>query len=716
MSDTPKEETEKPQDDDAKDASAESDGNQSDDGQITEEKEGKKSTMSGGRRVADLHGKFHIDCDKRLTKFDVGEIKAYEASSSGKDSGSFLALVCEPHLTPRRRAANVYENIVNPSSFSLIRHGIAHWPPEDAQRYIVVYRLNFRTTIASLEGKQAFGLKDDEVIDNILHPMINVLQDFRDKDFVHGAIRPNNIFHSGSGRVEKPVLGDCLSVPCSYHQPVLYLPIEKAMIDPIGRGVTTQADDLYALGVTLAVMLRHQDPMQSLTDKEIIEQKIEHGSYVALVGGDRLKGNVIELLRGLLIDDSAQRWTVDDVLAWIDGRRLSQKQVVREKKAQRPLKFGTKKYFLASRLAMDIPSNPQEVVRIVEQEELQLWVGRSLQDDAVEARLTDAINYSQDKGTGPGYEDRLVCNVSMALDTRAPLRYKGLNLYGTGIGAALAEAILIKKDLNPFVEIFSYGLAMNWLIMSSDPYLDTGAHLPKFDSCRSFTRQTNAGYGIERCLYYLSPDTPCLSSKVSKYFVRGSEDLIEAFEDICAQNKMSGLFLDRHSIGFLCARDPKSVEGYLPELNGPEPYKIILGNLKTLATIQKRGKLHEFPAIAQYIADKLDPVYDRYHDREVREKLKKNISRYASDGDLVQMAGLLDNVELPAKDFTNFKQAMAQYHELNKEYDKLEEALKNERSFGIATGNEFAAVFGSLLAGLIILGMAFMTFSGQSFF
>ena len=80
------------------------------------------------------------------------------------------------------------------------------------------------------------------------------------------------------------------------------------------------------------------------TDEQIVEHKIEHGSYTSLVGKDRFRGALLELLRGLLYDDSNQRWTLEDVQAWVDGRRLSPKQSPKRIKASRPVILTEKKY------------------------------------------------------------------------------------------------------------------------------------------------------------------------------------------------------------------------------------------------------------------------------------------------------------------------------------------------------------------------------------
>ena len=99
--------------------------------------------------------------------------------------------------------------------------------------------------------------------------------------------------------------------------------------------------------------------------------------------------------------------------------------------------------------------------------------------------------------------------------------------------------------------------------------------------------------------------------------------------------------MDRHIIAFLSVKDRKMIDPYFVELNSQEKYLQILGNLKTLATIQSRSKMEPFPGISAHIAGMLRPVIDRFHDKEMREAVTKKISSLKDKGDLSKIASLL---------------------------------------------------------------------------
>jgi hypothetical protein len=670
-----------------------------------------KAEARKGARMPSIKYDHNIEIfpDQRIPEYDVGEVKAYRAI--GRDKTNHFALICERHLVPRAHSAQTYASIVNPFLVPLISEGVIFWQLANQQRYVLIYKDVLGKSL--LRGNDhSLGWRQDDVMNIVVKPMIGALVDFRNRDFAHGAIRPGNMFYIGNpAKPERLTLGECLAVPSSCNEPVLYQTIERGMVAPVARGEATLTDDLYAFGVSLAVFMRSNDPLEGLTDDEIVRAKIEQGSYAAITGKERFKGSILELLRGVLHDDPTQRWTLDEVMIWLDGRRLSPKQSIKEKKAPRPVLFSGEKYFQSSLLAMSLDSNPPDVVRLVESDDLKQWLVRSVEDDVALERVETAVKVTRDKGTGPGYEERLAANLSIALDTKAPLRYRGLRTTGDGLGKMMAEAMMLKKDIQPFADLFAQNIAFNWITVQENQNIDVGNLISRFDSCRNFIRHGKIGYGIERCVYLLCPEVHCLSDKLSEYYVQTPEDMVVAFEDICKKGRAPVMFLDRHSAAFLSVKDSKVIDSYLFDLASWEEYKKILGNLKCLATIQKRSSIGPLPGIANAFMELMDVVCARYHDRDVRDKLQKSVARYAQEGDLAKMAGMLNNAELMARDMGGFKEAMREYSGLQKEYQELQIRLKDASSFGRSAGREIAAIVSSVIAAIVILAVSFVFFN-----
>ncbi|MEM6780372.1 MAG: serine/threonine-protein kinase [Pseudomonadota bacterium] len=659
---------------------------------------------------AQFNTEITIHPDKPLANYNIGEVKAFEARGKGNSPERLIAYLCEKHLSPRINVGANYNKIINPNMARLVASGVVFWPPEQKQRYVMLYENNLGSAIVDQDENAGHGWDQDMVLNNILKPLFSVLQDLRDKEVVHGHIRPKNIFNGGSKSMERVVLGDCLSVPPWSNMPVVYLPIEKAMADPAARGRGTTEDDLYSFGVTLAVLLRASDPMEGFTDAQIIENKVKVGSYQALTGKDRFKGAILELLRGLLYDDPHQRWTIDEVEAWLDGRRLSPKQAPKKMKASRPLELNGKKHIYPETLAMNMPHSVTESAHLVENDDLNQWVQRAVENKLLLEAVDKAKDIAAEQGKGGSYQEKLVTRVCMALHPGAPIRYKGINILPEGVGMALTNAYLQNEDIQTYVEFFNQSFVMQWVDMERSGFIDSGALISRFDSCRAFIRQTGVGFGLERCIYYLDPCVPCLSDKLSDYYVRTPEDIMFAFEDLSQKEDRPKMFFDRHINAFLSVKDRKNIDPYAFELGDDAEYRNILGELKTLATIQKRSRMDKFPGIAGWIAYNLEPVYDRIHDRKLRTSLQKKVAKLHPKGDLTKIAAIFDETEMYSGDSSQFFRAIHEFVRLKNERVKLEYDLEHSKTYGYDTGRQAAAILSCILASIIILASTFMAF------
>lgn len=669
-----------------------------------------KQAASGGEVV--FNDNITISASSRLPHLDRGPVKAYAAIGSGGVSSRLFALICEDHLTPRLLKTPSYASVINPCLVPLVAAGPVFWSQAGREKFCYIFDNKLGNPLMRDDMHGGLGLKPDIAMNSVIKPLINTLADLRDKDIFHGNIRPSNLFDGGSKSMDRVILGDCLSLPPGYNQPVLYETIDRALVSPSARGTGTVQDDLYSFGVTLAVLLRHFNPLEGLSDDEIIERKMEDGSYVALLSRDRFSGAVLELLRGLLQDDEDQRWTLDEVLQWIEGRRLSPKQSVRRPKASRPLVFNGEKYIRPELLARDLCKHPNEARHLVENGEIEQWLSRALENKMTTARYETALKLAEDGGKGGGYTERLVARVSIALHPEGPIRFKNLSVLPDGVGASLFEAFVMRRDLQTYTDFFMNYFITQWVDSQSSSVPDVSSMVSRFDGTRAYLRQKGIGNGLERCIYAMNPEAPCLSEKLQKYYVRSPEDMMRAFEKLSSQAGRPAMFFDRHSIAFLLVKDRKNIDPYIHDLNATEPYRRILSEAKILATIQKRSQMERFPGIAKWMIENLGPVYERFHDRELRVEIKKKANVLQESGDLPKIVILFDNPSLYQEDNMNFRKSMRKYHDLEEEAVDTERRLVDEASFGRDTGHFVAALVGGALAALAALVAGFSALGG----
>lgn len=675
------------------------------------------SSAGGASASASLDYVFNdnitVRSGERLPQYDKGPVKAYAAYGTSKISVPIFAMVCDDSLIPCITKATQFSTILNPSLVRLIAHGAMPWPAEKKRKYVFIYEHKLGASIMPDDREGGLDWKPDKVMDLVVKPIINVLLDLRNKDTFHGSIHPANMFDGGAKNFDRVVLGDCLTLPISYHPPVLYQTLERGMTDPVARGLATIDDDLYALGVSLAVILRSSDPMRGYSDAQIIAEKMDVGSYQALTGKDRFTGAILELLRGLLFDDPAQRWTLDDVKAWLEGRRNTPKQGARKLKANRPLIFLGEKYIRPEPLARNLHLNTTEAVQLIDSGEMDQWLVRAIDDEILADRIQKAVNIAMENGRGPGFPERLVTRLSIALDTCAPIRYKGLSLLPEGIGKALTEAYIRKKDIQIYQELIEQYIVLQWVDMHEGAGIDSSALISKFDSCRTFLRQKNIGYGIERCIYLLCPESYCLGDKIGFYQARTADEVMYALEALSASPARPAYMLDRHIIAFVSVKDRQSIDSFIGDLSAPETHKRIAGEIKTLAMMQKRGRLPPFPGIAKWIVSYLDPLYERIHDRELRQKLKTQVTALGETGDIVKLVAKIDNPELMMMDKREFLRNMRYFYDLSVEQRTLEAKLARGDVYGRDLGRQVAGVTSFIIAALVIIVSTYLAFNGQ---
>lgn len=648
--------------------------------------------------------------DRRLPAFDKGPLKAYIAKA--KNGNECYALLCEKEFVPRINSISKIENVANPDLQKPLSYGTFYWPADDSFRLGFVFERNIGKPFLKEGDELALGLKQEVVMNAVIKPMVNIMLDMWDSELVHGSINPYNMYKKESAKLEGVILGDCLTLPFSYAQPALFETIPRAMTDPIARGYSAFEDDLYAFGVTLTVLMRSHDHLKEMTDREIIKNKLEFGSYTTLVGKDHFTGAILELLRGLLQDDKRQRWGIEEVLTWMDGRRLSPKQSnVVIKRAARPLKFLKKNYLRPDLLVLDLQDDVEESARLIESDELNQWIVRSVDDKDKGRALQEAIEKARETGKDSNYTDKVVSRAAMAMSPLLPIQYKKRVYLPEGIGAAMAQSFVRRENLAPYVELFAQGTVVYWLKLNADDIPNATALLSRYNDCHNFLKDSSRGQGPERCLYLLSPEAPCMSEMLDKYYIRGPESLLKAYEDMAQKDERSPVFFDRHIIAFLSVRDPKVIDPHMVDLNSKDKHRNLLAILKILAGLQRRSGKGKFPALSDWVVDVVRPLADHFHDDKLKEKIKKKLTKYRKSGDLTKILHLLDDRSAIEDDNTAFKYAMYEYQSLRSEAIKLQMRLDDRDVFGKGTGQEISAIVSGLIASIIIFAFTLIYFA-----
>jgi len=649
-----------------------------------------------------LKGEIKIFPDKRLPLYDRGILKAYAAQGIGGVKA--FAIICEKNIVPQAEIVHKYAGIITPQLPKLLACGVVDWTPSLRECFVFVYEDKLGTPLSYQKNPNALGYKPDLVISTIFRNILEVVRAMRDKGIPHGNICPQNIYDGGSDSLENTMLGEMLSTPSGYCQPVLYETIPRGLSHPLGKGIAEISDDIYALGVTLASLLKTHDHIDGLSDEMILQQKMEIGSFNFIVGKNRLPPIVLEFLRGTLNDDFQLRWSFDDIITWAEGRRVNPKNtgLVGTLKASRPIDFGKQKFLKPQMLAVTLPKDSAATLSMIENGELYLWLNRSIQDKQLEQRYDEALSEAKKDLGGTNYADKLASVMAIALEPDYPVMYKGLTFNVMGFGNLVVNALQTKNDISTYVDIIKSGIISFWNKSCFSANIGIGEVITRIDNSQKFLGQTAIGSGIERSVYYLSPMCPCLSEKLDKFYVRTAEDYLNALEKMSGQKDRPEWFLDRHIVAFLSVRDKSIIEPFLSDISATERYRHRKGALKILAAIQKRDKMPALPGVGIWMAGMMNLLIDRFHDREKRQRIAEQLEKIKGQGNLDKILMLFDSFEEIHIDTKNFSEMIKYNQNLRKEYFVLENELENNKKFGVEAGQQTASLVSGIIAGIVI--------------
>jgi len=160
---------------------------------------------------------------------------------------------------------------------------------------------------------------------------------------------------------------------------------------PSGRGAGSLADDLYALGVLIAVLLSGGNPCAEMSDEEIVQSKINRGSFATLLSSRRFSLPCTEALRGLLCDEAEERWSVSNLEFWANGRHLSPKQPLLPSKAPRPFVVKGRDYWNLKVLGAALGRDWSTAREVLVGTKLPVWVHRGLEAEKHAERIRAAM-------------------------------------------------------------------------------------------------------------------------------------------------------------------------------------------------------------------------------------------------------------------------------------------------------------------------------------
>ena len=646
----------------------------------------------------ELNGRYMIYPSMALPDLNSPQAMAYSVEDRRESGRQLFALICKPGLPVRTSLMRELKAQSINGMIPMADFGPVFWSPIDQTAVAIVFERPLGGRFLDTFGEQPPRVNEYELGKLILEPVARAISELQALDFAHRAIRLDHLFFMDKERREL-VVGECLSSPPGFDQPVIYEPVDRAYAMPSGRGYGMSYDDMYALGTMTVFALLGTNPVAKLNDDEMLSAKAENGSYQCLCGNERIPMALIEPIRGLLSDEEFERWNMEALDHWLNGQK---KTPIQRRPATKPkiaFKFGGRDHMTTRSIAHAFSKNVPEAVKIIKNGKLVQWITSSLSETVLADAITGIIAACKvSEGSPDGSDDILVSKVCIRLDPHAPIRYKNFSFLPDGFGAALAVEYLRKGNFQIPGEILARDLLSFWVAAQSARTPDLTSKERTFQTLRGFAKINEMGYGMERCLYELNRSLPCQSEILRTTYVDHIDDFITALDQVADNVDTRSRPMDKHIAAFIVTHFKYDIAPHLKALSDKKDESSLIGLLSLYALMQWRMKVPTLFGLSSWLGGLLAPAIGTYHSRTTRRTIEQEIPALVRQGSLPELFDLIDNAERRHIDTTDFDEAQVAFAQAEAEIESTVGEGVDQNKAALEVGERFTATFAIILS------------------
>ena len=668
------------------------------------EKSKKKAIAFIGKET---NRRFVIDSKKPLPEFDSPFAKAYELENidaSNSVDNNYFALISDPDNFPRINMMKEQVQAESKGFMTPVDWGIVLLAEKNKEMIAIVFEKPF--------GKKLFGELSDQIqpvsieqVKKFLETLLPEIRFFQDLGLSHRGIRPTNIFHNKDGFI----IGEAVSAYPSAGQSSIFEPVESAMCFPnAGRGKGDIVDDFYSLGVTIIFMLLGRSPidigkergikaaesnLQKIEDDFLFE-RLNLGSYRALTQGLNLDPAMTVLLGGLLQDNYENRWDISAIEEWCFGRYTNPNRVFSSNMGEQTISFSGRKHFKTRSLVAAFCKRPQEAIAKLYSGEIYTNLEKIINAENSSFTVDHIDSLVKSSGSPQaGGVDTAISRISILIDPKAPIRYKGVSFFPDGLAYIIP---LLKKNKKTSVikGVEHFNLLVNWTNSnSSRKNVDITKNIEKLVNNNSF------GYGLEKCTYLLNPNLPCQSRLFKGLFINDFSRILSVIEDATRNNKDIDL-IDQELAAFLMVH-LKVPDGWTDEVNSKDPNsKNFINMLRLLSLVQENmEKSTPVPHVSTWFCTRLKKHIETFKSNSRKEKALKKTEQIVEKGSLKAMLDLILDPEELGKEEKELRTAKHKYNLLEKDID----SYRAFRSYIFSPSYTFGWTLANIISVIILL-------------
>jgi eukaryotic-like serine/threonine-protein kinase len=632
---------------------------------------------------------FNIEIDNPIEHLRTPFAQAFEVTSNNNYDHQLYALVFDPKHYQRFDILDIVTQTDFSACVNLYNWDIIEWPNPQSERMVAIFSKPPGMKLMESINDQVAPFTEEHLNKSIIRPIANIIRKCMARGITLRAIRPTNLYSGGHNNY---LLGEFISGPPGFQQPAVCETIKSAMAHPSARGPGTIADDLYSLGVTIAILLIGENPLSKLSDDEIIEQKIQLSSYGALLSNHRVSLAMMEPLRGLLMDDPEERWSIKELDFWIDGRRVSPKQSVIIPKAKRNFSFLDKKYNNIRMLCSAFHYNPIKALSDIKSEEFNVWLVRGLGDKKLADKIAQQIAIN-DLQTDTSTPEKTLTQMCLQLDPTSPIRYKNFNVHIDGIGNALAENFNDSTTRQIIREIINAKLPLSWLSAQKKVRVALSKFLAIYDNIYKYSINNKYGYGLECIVYELNPYHPCQSPLLDNYYTNTPKKILLNLNKLAATSIPQSCPVDRHIAAYIKCRGGSKSSFWLKALNDfNNNQDNAIAIFEFYGYLQNHYHTGPLPHLTKWIYEYSSKNLFQYKSLKRLEFARKQLEKSIGKGCIQDILNITCNKQLTENDSYEYREAKILFLQLNRFIKEINNEQKNINQTSKQLGARFASI------------------------
>lgn len=620
-----------------------------------------------GEKPNELQRRFTLIPEERLPSFDHPFAKAYKAIDEVSPQRAVYAMVCEKHLPYRDLAIQSMMGVNNAAITPLLGAGAIHCSVVNESRQVLFMERPSGTRLTEILQTQP-RMHEHRIIDFIVHPAFRALSALHERKLSHGNL------HNGSFYIsETTVVGECYSAPCGTLGHYLYHPLERLMCSDLGFGDANEKSDVYTLGILAYELMFGLEKIKTVPIKDYIRMVMNFGSYQLLISTRNLSEAFQDFFRGTLNDNPAERWGLEQLAQWVNGKRFNMVVPILPKEAARPLLFLNEEYVNRRLLAHAFHRYWREATKDLRALRIERWCESSLHRPEVTERVERAMRSAGDASTEKQNNETMTRLIAI-LDPTAPIRSMSLSIRPDSMGILLADMMLRREnppELLQLTGMIDADMAAYWAELADVNRIgEMPQVLWRIQRAKPHLKKKSYGFGLERVLYELNPSLPCQMPLIERYHITTTLDALKTLDAIAGEVAATTSFLDRHLAAFIACKIEMGKEIRIESLvsGGQFSKHEELIVLRILAKAQQKYKL-TLVGLCTWAAMRVEIMLDDIHNRILRKELKLQLKALAATGNLSEVLAPILFRDVADRDAKGFAHAIA-LHQIN--YKKIE--------------------------------------------